>query len=310
MATDTQNANLESRSQIVRDIFPEGTPFLSLLSAVQAKGRTHLFQHQKLATPAIQTGVVEGATVTHAAGDMTSRTELTNRCQYFENPFSATFDQDAAAKPGIGGGTLSEYNKQKALKSIELVRNLDITLFANAAPVLAAQASSTAGVLGGVEYFIRTEAGDNRLDASLVGQGDNYLTQSLYDSATRQAYRDGGMPSKAFMGAFQKQRVSQFVSNVTRNLSEQGKRLTQAINVYENIIGVQDIVLEPQLDIVLPGHVFQIDMRHISIAYLRTLTHTMEGITASRTNGFVGLTATLEFRAPQSASMAFNLATA
>lgn len=312
LATDTQNANLESRSQIIRDIYPKGTPFLSLLKSVAAKGRTHLFQYQSLPTPAIQTGIVEGATVTHAAGDMIARSELTNHCQNFRQPFEATFDQDAVAKPGdIGSGKMSEYNKAKALASIALVRNLDITLFANATPVQPVQASSTSGVLGGVQYWLNTgvtAAADNVIDATASGQ-DGMLTQDMYDDGTRAAYRDGGLPAKAFMGTFQKRRVAKFVQNVTRNISEAGKKLVDVINTYENIIGVQDIITEPQLDIVLPGFVFQIDMQHIGVAYLRTLTHTMEGNAGSRNSGFVDLTVTLEFNAPQTASMITNLRT-
>lgn len=305
MATFNQNANKESRSKLLRTFGLKDTPFMSMLQDGIATNSTHYFQMQELGTPVASNQQIEGGTQTHAAGDMTARTQGSNTVETPWKLFEATFNQDATDKPSIGRGKMSEYDAQKVLKQTELARDVDAALLSNNSSTAAAV--STAGVSRGLKNWF---SGRNDIDAEAAGQPDNSLAKALFNRLSQMIYRDGGRPTKTFCGVISKDTIAGWVQNVTREVSNSGKALTHVVNRYENVTGVHDVILEPQLEILDPGTLFQCDMQYLVLAMMRDMTHTPKGITTNKHQGFIDLAYTLEVQAQDSGGMIRNLAIA
>lgn len=115
--------NREDLSDIIYNISPVETPFLSMAGRSKAKARRHEWQTDSLASAATNQAV-EGDDAT--ANTATPTVRVSNDCQILSKVVAVTGTQEAVDKAGRN----SEMSYQIAKRSKELKRSFDCALAA------------------------------------------------------------------------------------------------------------------------------------------------------------------------------------
>ena len=123
MATSTFDTYLsvgirEDLTDVIYNISPSDTPFVSNIGSGSAKGTYHEWQQDSLAAPA-NSPVAEGADATPAA--LTPTTRLGNYCQINEKTFAISGTDLVADNAGRG----VEMAYQEAKKGLELRKDIE-----------------------------------------------------------------------------------------------------------------------------------------------------------------------------------------
>jgi len=281
------------------NISPKDRPVMANTGHVQAKGTTHSWTNEALATADATNAVLAGATVTFAAADWSARTQSSNYTQIPRRKVSADYTTDAVNKVQLGMGEKSEFNHQKTLKFEELLNDCEAIIVSNNTGVPPLPNTGTVGVSAGLQKMITT----NAFDAS-NSPYNGVVTQQLIDDMSQAAWSQGGMPDKIFCGARAKRAIASFVTQVNRPVSDSGKKLTNVVNSYETTTGDLDIFLERNLITAL----LMLDTRYVNHAWLREPKFTETGITGSFTGGFYEAELTVELLAEKSCAKATGLA--
>ena len=133
----------EDLSDVIYNISPTDTPFLSSAAKTKATAVLHEWQTDSLAAAVTTNQVIEGDEVTIDA--LTATTRLSNSCQIMDKAICITGTQEAVDK----AGRASEIAYQIAKKAKELKRDLESSLTSNNAEVTgSATAARVAGGLG------------------------------------------------------------------------------------------------------------------------------------------------------------------
>ena len=229
----------EDLSNVIYNISPTDTPFMSAIAKAKASFTNHEWQKDSLAAASGTNAAIEGNEVTFAAPSATTR--LGNYSQI-------------AVKSVIVSGTLEATNKagrnnelayQISKASKELKRDMETSLCANNAKV--AGNDSTARETGGVESWIASNdvmsAAGN--PASPTGDGSDArtdgtqraFTEAQLKAALKLVWDSGGDPTMVQCGSFNKQKLSGFTGGATRMDPAENKRLVAAVDVYESDFG-------------------------------------------------------------------------
>ncbi len=233
----------EDLSNVIYNISPTETPFMSAIAKAKATFTNHEWQKDSLTAASGSNAAIEGNEVTFAAP--TSSTKLGNYTQI-------------AVKSVIVSGTLEATNKagrnnelayQISKASKELKRDMETSLCANNAKV--AGNDSTARELGGVESWIASNdvmsAAGN--PASPTGDGSDArtdgtqraFTEAQLKAALKLVWDSGGDPTMLQVGSFNKQKLSGFTGGSTRFDPAENKRLVAAVDVYESDFGALQV---------------------------------------------------------------------
>ncbi len=225
----------EDLSNVIYNISPTDTPFMSAIAKAKASFTNHEWQKDSLAAASGTNAAIEGNEVTFSAPTATTR--LGNYSQI-------------AVKSVIVSGTLEATNKagrnnelayQISKASKELKRDMETSLCANNAKV--AGDDSTARELGGVESWIASN--DVMAGSSPAGTGadartdgtQRAFTEAQLKAALKLVWDSGGDPTMLQCGSFNKQKLSGFTGGSTRFDPAENKRLVAAIDVYESDFG-------------------------------------------------------------------------
>ena len=233
----------EDLSNVIYNISPTETPFMSAIAKAKATFTNHEWQKDSLAAASGTNAAIEGNEVTFAAP--TSSTKLGNYTQI-------------AVKSVIVSGTLEATNRagrnnemayQISKASKELKRDMETSLCANNAKV--AGNDSTARETGGVESWIASNdvmsAAGN--PASPTGDGSDArtdgtqraFTEAQLKAALKLVWDSGGDPTMLQVGSFNKQKLSGFTGGSTRFDPAENKRLVAAVDVYESDFGALQV---------------------------------------------------------------------
>lgn len=235
--------NREDLSNIIYDISPTETPFMSTISRTGATATNHEWQIDALAAAVSTNAVLEGDDATTTAAIPTSR--VGNITQISDKVPRVTGTQRAVDSAGRGDEL--DYQILKAGK--ELKRDMESSLLANNARVVGDD--STPRELGGIESWIGTNDDFGSGGASPVGANG---TAARTDGTLRafleadlkvvlaSCFDAGGDPDLILVGAFNKQAMSAFSGNVTRNTNSQDKTLITAIDIYGSDFGDLQVV--------------------------------------------------------------------
>ena len=225
----------EDLSNVIYNISPTDTPFMSAIAKAKASFTNHEWQKDSLAAASGANAAIEGNEVTFSAPTATTR--LGNYSQI-------------AVKSVIVSGTLEATNKagrnnelayQISKASKELKRDMETSLCANNAKV--AGNDSTARELGGVESWIASN--DVMAGSSPAGTGadartdgtQRAFTEAQLKAALKLVWDSGGDPTMIQCGSFNKQKLSGFTGGATRMDPAENKRLVAAVDVYESDFG-------------------------------------------------------------------------
>jgi len=227
--------NREDLTDMIYDISPTETPFMSSIGKTKATATFHEWQTDSLADATVNNAAVEGADASSATLSPTTR--VGNRTQISQKTIQIAGTEETVDK----AGRKSEKAYQLAKASSELKRDMEKIMLANQAA--SAGDSTTARTLGSLQAWLNTNAvlGAGGTAGSLgttarVSGTDAAFTEAMLKSAVKSAYTNGGNPTVLMVSPTQKQVVSTFAG-----IAEQ--RYAAPANKQTTIVGAADVYL-------------------------------------------------------------------
>lgn len=258
--------NREDLTDVIYNIDPTDTPGLSGFETTTATGVLHEWQTDSLASAVATNYVEEGLDASTDSATATVR--LSNTCQISDKVPRVSGTQQAVLKAGRG----DELEYQVAKRAKELKRDMETQIFANNAEVTGS--SGTPRELGGIPAWLTSNisaAGDAVASAGL-GNGartdgtNRAFTEDMLKTVLRSCWDNGGDPDMIMVGAFNKQQMSTFTGNATRQVNAGEKQLYASIDVYDSDFGELQIMPNRFID---TNYCFVLQMDMFAVGYLR-----------------------------------------
>jgi hypothetical protein len=267
----------EDLSDVIYNISPTDTPFMSSVGKTKATAVLHEWQTDSLAAADATNAAVEGADATSATLSPTTR--VGNRTQISQKTIQVSGTLDNAIDKA---GRKSEKAYQLSKASSELKRDMEKILLSNqVAAAGTGGGSPTARKLGALQTWINTNVslGSSGVAGSLGTTAKVDGTNRAFDEdqlkeVVREAYTAGGNPSVVMLSPAKKQEFSAFAG-----IAEQ--RYMAPANKQSTIVGAADIYLSDFGTLsVVPNRfmtaeadsgevAFVLDPEYAAIAYLR-----------------------------------------
>ena len=247
--TSTYDAigNREDLSDIIYDISPTQTPFISGISRNSATATSHEWQTDSLATAVSNNAVIEGEDATTTAAIASVR--LGNYTQISDKVPRVTRTQRQIDSAGRGDEL--DYQIMKSAK--ELKRDMESTLLANKAKVVGSE--SAARECAGVESWIADNLNMGVGGVAPTGDGTDALTPGTNRAFTEaqlqgvlaSIWDEGGEPDTIMVGSVIKQAMSGLVNGgaagtAQRTVDGNAKTVTAAIDIYVSDFGSLAVV--------------------------------------------------------------------
>ena len=242
--TSTYDAigNREDLSDVIYDISPTATPFISGIAHTTATATNHEWQTDTLAAASATNAKIEGNDATTTQGPASVR--LGNYTQISDKVPRVTRTQRQVVSAGRGDEL--DYQIMKAAK--ELKRDMESALLANNAKVVGSE--SVARELAGIESWLATNTNLGATGTAPTGDGTNARgagTPRALDEANLKAvlascWDEGGDPDCIMVGAFNKQAMSAFVGGgasgpAQRTVDGNSSTVNTAIDIYVSDFG-------------------------------------------------------------------------
>lgn len=239
--TYDQIGRREDLSDIIYNVAPTDTPFITSLPVVKATGVLHEWQTDTL-TAAAANAVLEGDDATTDA--VTATTRLSNTCTISDKVARVTGTAEVVEK----AGRRSELAYQVVKKTKELRRDMEFDLIGvNNAEVTGE--STIAREYGNMGAWIdtNTSIGAGGSDGSVGNTArtdgtQRAFTEDFFKTVIRLTFASGGDPDYAMVGPFNKQVISGFTGNATRTKDADDKRLVATIDLYQSDYGDIEVI--------------------------------------------------------------------
>jgi len=271
--TYTAIGQREDLSDIIYNISPTDTPFMSSIGKTKATAVYHEWQVDSLAAASLSNAAVEGADASSATMGVTTRAG--NRTQIFQKTVQIAGTLEAVDK----AGRKSEKAYQLAKASSEVKRDMELTLLSN--QVAAAGNSSTARTLGGLQTWLATNgdfgtsgvAGASGTTARTDGT-DRTFTEAILKTVVKEVYTAGGNPKVLMVNPAHKQTVSAFAGIAAQRYmapSNEATTIIGAADVYLSDFGTMSVVPNRFMNATnaCDETAFVIDPDMLAVAYLR-----------------------------------------
>jgi len=296
----------EDLADVIYNISPTDTPFLSSAAKTQATAVLHEWQTDSLAAASTSNAVIEGDEATHDA--VTPTTRLSNSCQIMDKTVVITGTQEAVDK----AGRASELAYQIAKRAKELKRDMEAMLTTNNAEVTGG--SSTARELGSLGSWVVTNDDLASDGASGAGAGNaahtdgtqRVFTEAQLKSVIKNVWNAGGDPSMVMVGPFNKQKLSGFTGNSTRFDAGADATLYTSVDVYASDFGQLQVVPNR---FSRDRDAWVLDMNYWGIAFLRDFSMHELSKTGDSEKRQLLVEATLEARNEAASGLVADLTT-
>jgi hypothetical protein len=277
---DTFNAKgiRESLSNVIYNISPEETPFMSNIGRESVKNTFYEWQTDSLAQASTTNAQIEGDDV--STYDSTAATvRLGNYTQVSRKTLILSGTLESVDK----AGRRSELAYQLAKRSAELKRDMESIMLTNQAASGGSAGVSTAirrtGSLlaflktntdkgsGGNDPSYTTQPNATRTDALAANQ--RTFTETILKSVIQKVWTSGGTPKVLMVGPVNKQRVSGFqgIAEIRKDAPGRGPAtIIGAADVYVSDFGAVSVIpnrFQRERD------AFVLDPEYASVAYLR-----------------------------------------
>jgi hypothetical protein len=260
----------EDLSDVIYNISPTDTPFMSSIGKNKATATYHEWQTDSLDAAALG-GAVEGADASSITASPTTR--IGNRTQIFTKSVAVAGTLEAVDK----AGRKSEKAYQLAKVSAELKRNIELTLLSN--QVTATGNSSTARTLGGLQAWLNTNydgagtAGSGGTTARVEGTNRTF-TEAILKTVVAEVYTAGGTPKVLMVNPAHKQLVSAFAGIAAQRYmapSNEPTTIIGAADVYMSDFGTISVVPNRFMNSTNGGNevAFLVDPDMAAVSYLR-----------------------------------------
>jgi len=199
----------EDLSDVIYNISPTDTPFMSSIGKTKATAVLHEWQTDSLAAATLSNYAVEGATASDAT--MSPTTRVGNRTQIAQKTVKISGTLQSVDK----AGRKSEKAYQLAKASAEIKRDMETTLLSN--QIASNGDSTTARKLGGLQAWLSTN-GDFGTDG-VAGSGgttartngtNRTFTEDILKVVVKEVYASGGNPKVLMVNPAHKQVASTF----------------------------------------------------------------------------------------------------
>lgn len=237
--------NREDLEDVVYQISPEETPFMSQLTRTKIRATLHEWMQDALTTAATN-AVAEGIDATFSTA--VPRVRVKNYAQISQKTVLVSGTQDVVDKAGVD----SEFEYQSAQRAAELKRDMEVVLTQNQGST--AGAWNSARKLGSLEAWIETNnysassgaVGGYTTTGKVIAATDasalkqRTFTEALLKTALKDCWTAGGNPKDVMVGAFNKQKASAFAGIATQyrdNPQKGAATIIAAADVYVSDFG-------------------------------------------------------------------------
>lgn len=231
--------NREDLSDIIYDVSPTETPFLTAIPKGKSTSTKHEWQTRALTAASGSNAVIEGDEATTDAS--TANARIYNYTQISDKVARVTETQEAVNK----AGRTSEMALQMEDRMKELKRDVETTLLQNVAYV--AGDDSTARKAAGLAAYIKTNIDKASDGTASAGTGaDIYTTgtaralqESQVEAALSLCWTNGGTPSLGILNAFQKRKFAAFSGSSTKMSDGDKRKVTNNVEIYIDPLGTE-----------------------------------------------------------------------
>lgn len=267
LATYDVSTNREDLADQVYRISPEDTPFMSAVPRVKATAVLHEWSTDALASVNTANARLEGDALTRAASTAPARKQ--NYCQISSKDATVTGTQRATNPAGIDD--MMAYQMSK--KSVELRKDMEAILLGNTGQN--AGATATARTLRSFNAWLsgngsRATGGADSTAATAAATdattGLRTFDEAMLKDAIKDAFDDGGEPTLALVGSFNKQIFSTFTGRATAREQVNIGRVQASAMIYASDFG--DIKVLPNRT-QRGRDAFIIDTSKVAVAGLR-----------------------------------------
>lgn len=229
--------NREDLSDIVYDVSPTDTPFLSAIPKTKATGTKHEWQTVALAAASGTNKVLEGDAATTDAANVNTR--VYNYRQISDKVARVTGTQEAVTN----AGRKAKMAQQMEMKLKELKKDVEMRLLGNYASAVGN--ATTEPECAGLQAWVKTNI-DKASDATAsAGNGTDIhtdgtaraLQESQVEAALALAWTNGGNPTIGFLNAFQKRKFASFSGSSTKTSDGDKKKVVNSVDIYIDPLG-------------------------------------------------------------------------
>lgn len=305
-ATYEAIGNREDLANVIYNVDPTETPFLSAVEKAKATAVNHEWQTQALASVDTANQVLEGDDATTDAATPTVR--LGNICQISDKVARVTGTQQVVDKAGRD----DELDYQVILKGKELKRDME-SMIVGTNVAKATGDDTTARKLASVLSWIKTntsKGGGSGADPTAATGAYTRTdgTQRAYTEANlktvlQSIWNSGGDPDTIMLGGFNKQVMSTFTGRGTPTEDTKSKKIVATVDVYESDFGTLKVVPNRFMrsrDVLI----LQMDMW--AVAYLRNMKRIPLAVTGDSVRHQVLCEYTLESRNEKASGGVFD----
>jgi len=237
--TYSAQADREDLSNIIYNISPMQTPFMSSIGKRNIKNVVFDWQTESLPTPS-SAGQLEGFELSRSAATATTRES--NVAMISSRDATVTGSQNASD----AAGKRSEMAHQLAIMSKALKRDMEEALCQNGGKTTGN--ATTARKTGGFESWIKSNYSKAASGAPTGGGTaptdgtQRALTEALLKDVLELAFTNGGEPSLAICGPVNKQKISGFTGRTQARQFVDANTVEASVSVYSSDFGELKIV--------------------------------------------------------------------
>ena len=237
--TYSATADREQLSDVIYNISPQQTPFMSSIGKNSIKNVVFDWQTEALPTPS-GAGNLEGFELSRSAATATTR--VSNVAMISSRDATVTGSQQASDP----AGKKSEMAHQLAIMSKALKRDMETALCQKGAKTTGN--ATTARVTGGFESWMKSNV-NNAAGSTPTGGGtaptdgtQRALTEALLKSVLQDCFTNGGEPSMAICGPVNKQKISAFTGRSQARQFVDANTVEASVSIYASDFGELKIV--------------------------------------------------------------------
>ena len=304
--------NREDLSDVLFDVSPTETPFITLAKKGKSTGTNHEWLIDEL-EEADENAHVEGDDA--APEDAAPRDRLGNYTQIFKKHAVVTGTQEKVLK---GGGVKSEMAYQVARRMKAMKRDAESAMIGTVNGAKVPGNKSTARKMGNFQSYLAGssfQGGAGFIAPS--GNGANTgtagtarpLTEDLLKEGLAQLWTQSGGNENvnAIVGAYNRGIISNFTAASTRYVTTADKKLVASIDVYDGDFHTVTVTPDRFSD---PASLFLVDREYVSVADLRPANTKDLAVLGDSTRKEIVWETTLEVCNPQAHLMIAALSTA
>lgn len=229
----------EDLSDIIYDVSPTDTPFLSAIPKGKASNTKHEWLTRSIAAASGSNAVIEGDDATTDAANANVR--LDNQTQISDKVARVSGTQEAVNNAGMANTMAREMED----KMKELKLDVETTLLQNVAKVTGND--TLARKCAGLQTYVKTNISKASDGTAAAGTGaDTYtdgtaraLSEDLAEAALSTGWTNGAKPTLGIMNAFQKRKVAAFSGSSTRMSDGDKRKVTNNVEVYIDPLGTE-----------------------------------------------------------------------